>query len=163
MILGGKLSNVPKPWKFYFFDANQRPRQIEITSRVWRRFGFAIGANGHHHCDIKEENNMVWDVTLLNDPYQSNKNDLWRMTGVSSNNFSSSEYNLHKTYIAGRSTTNIDFIRKKDVVKWAVGVLQSWGVLKDKRYKIIWDLDDDDSYADETLAREMRKRAERND
>jgi hypothetical protein len=149
MIYGGSLLEVPRPWKFYFFEANEHPREITIRSIVFPTYGPSIGAGGHHHCDIDEEDNMVWD---------SRENE-WRKTVVSLTDFSHEEYTLHSEHIKGRDAMNVDLVRKCDVVKWAVGVLQEWGVLKNPNYKIRWDLDDDDPYADQERGRLMRKRA----
>lgn len=158
MILGGELKDVPKPWKFYFDDTTHI-RHIEIKSIVFTVHGYAIGANGHHHCDIREEDNMVWDISLLNNSYQSNKEDLWRKPGLNLNHFTHEDFELQHKYIDGRKAMNTNLFTKRDVVKWAVSILREWDVLKNKRYKITWDLDEDDPYANPGLARFMRKRA----
>ena len=160
--MGGDLCNVPKPWKFYFFDANPRPREIKIKSHVYGVYGYSLGGNGHHHCDIDEEDNMVWDISLLDDPFTSNKNDLWRQPWrwPSDKNMKNHELvELHKTLVQGRRESNNDFVTKKKVIKWAVGILKEWGVLKNPNYKVTWDLDDDDPSANEERGRLMRKRA----
>ena len=138
---------MPKPWKFWY-DNPQNRREVKVYSHVWL---YGQGGNGHQHVDIKEEDNMVWD----------RRENEWCIPIWTKAESPCWEEYCH--LIKGRMKLNTDFIKTKDVVKWAVSVLREWGVLGNKRYKIVWDLDEEDPLAVEILARQMRKRAERAD
>lgn len=143
MRYGGELSEFPEPWKLQYGEIWSEPRPIKIYSHVFGTSGYSLGGNGHHHVDIKEEDNSIWIEA------EGCWGKPWR-------------WNEHREMlrtIKGRYDINTDLFRKKDVVKWAISILKEWGVLGNKKYKITWDLDDDDPLANIILAREMRKRA----
>lgn len=146
---GGHLSEYPKPWQLKYGEVWSEPRELKVHSHVWGTSGYSLGGNGHHHAEIREDDNLIWvdegDRGLWGQPWGWKENP-----------------EMHQV-LKGRYEINVDFIRKKDVIRWAVSILKEWRVLGNKQYKITWDLDDDDPLADVILAREMRKRAERND
>jgi hypothetical protein len=136
---GGELSEYLKPWILEYGRKESKPRSVKIYSNVW---GVAQLGNGHHHADITEENNSI----LIKDKEGLWWGRPWRWD----------EDEEMTNALRGRSERNDDFIYKKDVVKWAVGLLKEWGVLGNKQYKIQWDLCDDDPYASQSVADEMR-------
>lgn len=97
-IHGGRLEDVPKPWKFELYPLGTKQRRIRIYSHVWdiSRMG-----NGHQHADITEEDNMVWD----------SKENCWRDPVSTDEN--SPYFDEYHKLIKGRDTMNIDYIRKK--------------------------------------------------
>jgi hypothetical protein len=145
---GGELSEYPKPWRLLFGEAWSEPREIKVYSHVWPVFGVSLGANGHHHVDIREEDNLIW--------VEENGKGIWGRP------WKWDEDKEMRAALKGRWDFNSDLISKREVVKWAVGVLREWGVLRNKNYKIVWDLDEDDPDAvAETATDAMRRRLER--
>ena len=142
---GGELSEYPKPWRLQYGEVWSERRPIKIYSNVYPVYGYSIGGNGHHHVDIKEEDNAIWNV----ENGEGSWGRPWRWD----------EDSEMRETLKGRWDINPDLYTKKDVVKWAVGVLREWGVLGDKNYKIEWDLDDDDPNARPEVGESLRKRA----
>ncbi len=126
-------------------------RGIRIRSHVWPINGPSLGANGHHHCDIDEEDNRIWCWDSFA------KHRLWGLPWTKNLPWESA-LAAELRALEGRHATNSDFVRKRDVVEWAVGVLREWGVIGSKGYRVRWDLGDDDPLATQELADVMRKR-----
>lgn len=145
---GGHKVDYTKPYVLRFGGTDSERRQIEVKSTVWETLGSfnGIGGGGHHHVDIKEEDNYI----LLRD---NTSNKLWW-----SQPWGWYDDEELRSLLKGRSDFNTELFTKKDVVKWAVEVLRTWGVLGDKRYKIVWVLDNDDPNANPELSKLMRRR-----
>ena len=142
---GGKLSEYPKPWILKFGRPESEQREVKIYSNVW---GVMQLGNGHHHATITEEDNLI----LTQDGEKLMWGQPWGWQDAKE---------MYDT-LKGRTADNSDLIRKKDVVKWACEILTEWGVIKNKQYKIRWDLCDDDPMAKpETVTERLRRRIER--
>lgn len=148
---GGQLSEYPKPWILKFGRPESERREVKIYSNVW---GMRELGNGHHHATIEEEGNLI--LTKNDDDKTYSWGRPWRWD----------EDDEMRSALQGRKEFNDDFIRKKDVVKWAITILREWVVIGNKSYKIVWDLCDDDPMAleikkEETVSDLLRKRIER--
>lgn len=162
MIHGGRLIEIGKPWRFRYQPQGDERRPITIRSHVWEVCGPALGASGHHQASIREEDNCVWDPKGLGFPREKGE-DPGAWVQPYAPEYNEPGYKEHQELIAGRQAYNSDFIKKKDVVKWAVDrMFKEWGITS-KTHKITWDLDEDDPMADIALARHLKERAERGD
>lgn len=141
---GGKPEEYPKPWILLYGTNGFAKRPINIKSTVW-----AIGemGNGHHHADIREEDNRIW--------VDSDGEGCWGQPWG---------YRALEEFeeLRGRWDMNCEFVKRDDVIKWAKSILEQWGITEET-YEVIWEVDEDDPLASSVLASEMRKREERGD
>jgi hypothetical protein len=120
---GGHVKDMWKPYIF-MFPACKKPRKIDISIMT---YAGCVGSNGHYYCSIKEEENMIWSW----DEFNGNITWLWTKPWKS--------YEIRG--ITGRRWDgrfdNIN-VALKEIDK----VLKSWKVSNKKKYKIVWNHED---------------------
>jgi hypothetical protein len=148
---GGKPSEFKPPYILKYGRPDSEPRTIKVSSTVYPLGGVAIGGSGHHHVDIREEENYILreddGKIVWARPWDDWENDPYGILYI----------------LQGRNSLSYQFTSKDDVVIWANAVLANWGALDNPKYKIVWELDDDDPNADSMMANYLRKRKKDND
>ena len=122
---GGNAKDISKPYIF-MFPKCKKPREIRISIMTYAGY---IGNNGHYYVSIKEESNPVWTISNFyeNKPeycWQIPWKD-WEIEEMKGRNFD------------GHFDNNINIALKE-----INSILTKWKVLKNKKFKIIWNNED---------------------
>lgn len=111
-IHGGHIKDLLKPYKFRY--PCEELREVDITITCWKPYS-SLGANGHFHIDIREDDNPIWDE----------KQDAWVYPWRE--DYGTPYWNEYQL-VKGRTEMECELNTKEEAGKWIQRTLNALGI-----------------------------------